>query len=83
MATRLEDEVYEKLVRASKGHLTSVTVEGQRWVHVPRGSVIMPRELTENMCLAACRATERSTLTLDDLRAIYRAMIGARPTIPT
>jgi len=72
---KIEDDVYEGLVRATHGKLASVTVEGQRWVHLPPNSVLMPKQLTENMRYAAARHVK-----LDD---VYSALIGARPTIPT
>jgi len=90
---KIEDDVYEGLVRATCNQLSRVTVEGQLWVHVPAGSVLMPKALTADMRDAAGRAscvTHGQSVTRGhghyetvDLDAIYRAMVGARPTIPT
>jgi len=68
----------EQFERALREHKTRVDIAGDTWVKLTPGTVLMPREATLQMVAIA----ERQLAVHTDFADIYRAMIGARPTIP-
>lgn len=69
----------EQFERALRERRASVQIDGQTWVKVPPGSLLMPRVATSDMIAAADRIAATGEGSYAD---IYRAMVGARPTIP-
>ncbi len=75
----------EQFERALREHKTRVDIGGDTWVKLTPGTVLMPRVASPAMVAAAqrCRPIgDGGPRTAVDFAEVYRAMIGARPTIP-